>query len=63
MRDDRAAYTGDVTAQEGDAGLLEAVVGGFGFSEVVVDCADGCFEGCEFYHGVGDLGGCQCCDS
>ena len=55
MRDDGAAYAGDVAAEEGDAGLLETVVGGFGLAEVRVDCVDGGFEGCEFYHCVGDL--------
>ena len=55
VRDDGAAYAGDVAAEEGDAGLLQAVVGGFGLAEVRVDGVDGRFEGREFYHCVGDL--------
>lgn len=55
VRDDGAAYAGDVAAEEGDAGLLEAIVGGFGLAEVGVDGVDGGFEGCEFYHCVGNL--------
>jgi hypothetical protein len=55
MRDDCAGDTGDVAAEEGDTGLLEPVVGGFRLSERFVDLVDGCLEGGEFAHCVGDL--------
>lgn len=57
VRYDGTPDTGYVTTQEGDAGLLKAVIGGFGLSETSVDCRDGGFKGCEFYHCVGDLAG------
>jgi hypothetical protein len=55
VRDDCAGDTGDVTAEEGDAGLLEPVVGGFGLPEHLVDFVYCGLEGGEFAHCVGDL--------
>ena len=55
MRDDGAGNTSDVTSEEGNSGLLEPVIGRFGFAQVLVNFVDGGFEGCEFTHCIGNL--------
>lgn len=55
MRDHCASDTSNVATEEGNSGLLEAVVGGFGLAERGIDLVDCCFEGSEFAHCVGDL--------
>lgn len=57
VRDDGAADTSDIAAEEGNTSLLEGIVARFGTSEVGVDFVDRGFEGGEFYHCVGDLTG------
>jgi len=55
VRYDSTRDTGDVAAEEGDSGLLQAVVRGLWLAKGFVDLIDSCFEGGEFAHGVGDL--------
>jgi hypothetical protein len=55
MGDDGACNPCNVTTQEGNPGLLQAIVGGLGLAEEAVDLFDCGFEGCEFTHGVRDL--------
>lgn len=55
VRDDGAANTGNVAAEEGDAGLLDGRVALLGLAELLVDGGDGALKGRKLDHCVGDL--------
>lgn len=55
MGNDGASNTGNITSQEGNPGLLEGGIGGFGFPEVGIDFVNGGFERREFHHRVWNL--------